>query len=84
MCDDDIKQALYSSWSEFEEALCMIGQRRADMEHCYATETTEQEFLALLSGKLREAREAIDSFAPEYYRETIEGWAQASAEAMHP
>ena len=81
---DDIKQALYSSWSEFEEALCMVGQRRADMEHGYATETTEQEFLALLAGQLREAREVIDDFAPEYYREILESWAQSAAEMSHP
>jgi hypothetical protein len=81
---DDIKQALYSSWCKFEEALCMTGQRQADMKYSYATETTEQEFLALLAGQLREAREVIDDFAPEYYRETLEDWAQAAAEANHP
>lgn len=81
---DDIKQALYSSWCEVEEALRMIGQRQADMKYSYATEHTEQEFLAILAGQLREAREVIDDFAPEYYRETLEGWAQASAEMSHP
>jgi len=81
---DDIKQALYSSWCEFEEALRMIGERRADMEHGYASATSEKEFLDLLAGQLREAREVIDDFAPEYYMETLEGWAQAAAEMSHP
>ena len=82
--NDDIKQALYSSWCKFEETLRMVGQRRADMEHGYACETTEQEFLALLAYQLRDAREVIDDFAPEYYRKTIEDWGQASAELTHP
>lgn len=81
---DDIQMALYASWLEFEEALSMVGQRRADMEHGYATETTEREFLALLAGKLSEARKVIDDFAPNYYRETMEGWAQGAAEMSHP
>ena len=34
---DDIKQALYSSWVEVEGTLRMIGERRADMEHGYAS-----------------------------------------------
>ena len=81
---DDIKQALYSSWYELEEALCMVGQRQADMKYGYATETTEQEFLALLADQLREARNMIEWLAPNYHQETLEDWAQGAAEMSHP
>ena len=81
---DDIKQALYSSWCEFEKALCMVGQRRADMKYSYATETTEQEFLHQLSVQLTHARNMIEEFAPNYHQETLEDWAQAAAEMSHP
>ena len=81
---DDIKQALYCSWCEFEEVLHQINMRQADMKHGYACETTEQEFLELLSNRLLDARRAIGDFAPEYHHETLEGWAQAAAEMSHP
>ena len=81
---DDIKQALYSSWCEVEEALIMIAQREANLRCGYACENTELEFLAILTNQLTEAREVIDDFAPEYYREPLEGWAQGAAEMSHP
>jgi len=34
--------------------------------------------------QLEKCSESVKSFAPNYHRETLEGWAQAAAEANHP
>ena len=81
---DDIKQALYSSWVEFEEALRMIQRQQASMKYDYADEITQEDFLVLLANKLNDARESINLFAPNYHRDTLEGWAQGAAEMSHP
>ena len=78
---DDIKQALYSSWEEFEEAQLMITKR---LLRFYDDGTTEQEFLASLAGQLTRARNMIEEFAPNYHDQTREGWAQGAAEMSHP
>ena len=81
---DDIKLARYSSWVEVEGTLRMIGERRADMEHGYASVISEKEFMVLLSSRLTKARNMIEEFAPNYHQETLEGWGQAAAEMSHP
>ena len=78
---DDIKQALYSSWADAEDALSMLQQVLRD--YPLAGKHLGEE-LSKVHDKLIECRESVDSFAPNYYRETIEGWAQAGAEASHP
>jgi len=77
---DDIKQALYSSWADAEDALCILMRVMAQHQHDWE-----------LRSELREVKETLDkcgesvrSFAPNYYRETMEGWAQAAAEMSHP
>ena len=80
----NIQQALYSSWAEFQEALLMIQQRESFFKHYVEQEHSEREFLLMLQIKLEHARDSIRDFAPNYHRDTLEGWAQASAEANHP
>lgn len=81
---DDIKQALYASWEEFETALRMVTKRQCEIKYRQAPEHTEQELLEMIQKQLEEARDSIKAFAPAYHRETLEGWAQGAAESMHP
>ena len=77
---DDIKQALYSSWSDSQDARCLLIRLKA--RYHFNKELVEE--LAEVLEKLEKCSESVKSFAPNYHRETIEGWAQAAAEANHP
>jgi len=78
---DDIKQALYSSWADAEDALCRLQQVLRD----YSLEGKHiGEELSEVHDKLIECRDSVKSFAPNYYRKTMEDWAQGAAEMSHP
>lgn len=77
---DDMKQALYSSWADSQDARCLLIKLKA--RYHFNKELVEE--LEEVLGKLEECSESVKSFAPNYHRETIEGWAQAAAEANHP
>jgi len=77
---DDIKQALYSSWADAEDASCILQGVMARYRHNQELVGELQEVL----DKLDECGESVRSFAPNYYRDTVEGWGQAAAEASHP
>lgn len=78
---DDIKQALYSSWSDAEDALCRLQQVLRD----YSLEGKHiSEELSEVHDKLIGCRNSVRAFAPNYYTKTMEDWAQAAAELSHP
>lgn len=77
---DDIKQALYSSWSDSQDARCLLIRLKA--RYHFNKELVEE--LTEVLEKLEKCSESVKSFAPNYHRETLEGWAQAAAEANHP
>lgn len=77
---DDIQQALYSSWGDAEDAACILQTVIARYRHNQELVGELQEVL----DKLNECGGSVKSFAPNYYRETMEGWAQAAAESSHP
>jgi hypothetical protein len=78
---DDIKQALYASWCDAEDALCRLQQIMRD----YSLEGKHiGDELSEVHDKLIECRDSVKEFAHKYYRRTIEVWAQAAAEASHP
>jgi len=77
---DDIKQALYSSWADAEDAACILQRVMARYRHNQELAGELQEVL----DKLGECGESVKSFAPNYHRETMDGWGQAAAEAGHP
>ena len=78
---DDIKQALYASWADAEDALCKL-QFVMGVYPVAGTEVGDA--LAEVHDKLIECRDSVKAFAPNYYRKTMEDWAQAGAEANHP
>ena len=77
---DDIKQALYSSWAEAEDARCMVIKLKARYHFNPELKDELDEILA----QLEQCGDSVRDFAPNYYRETVEGWAQGAAEANHP
>ena len=77
---DDIQQALYSSWGDAMNARCMVMALKA--RYHFNKELVEE--LNEVLEQLEECSESVKSFAPNYHRETLEGWAQAAAEANHP
>jgi hypothetical protein len=77
---DDIQQALYSSWADAADAACILQRVMARYRHNQELTSELQEVL----DKLKECGESVRSFAPNYHRETLEGWAQSAAESNHP
>jgi len=77
---DDIQQALYSSWADSQDARCLLIKLRA--RYHFNKELVEE--LSEVLEQLEKCSESVKSFAPNYHRETLEGWAQAAAEMSHP
>jgi len=77
---DDIKMALYASWADAEDAACILQRVMARYRHVSELQEELQEVL----DELDKCGESVRSFAPNYYKKTIEDWAEASAEANHP
>jgi len=78
---DDIKQALYSSWADAEDALCKLQL----VMGVYSVAGTEVgDALAEVHDALIDCRDSVKAFAPNYYSKTMEDWAQAAAEMSHP
>jgi hypothetical protein len=77
---DDTKQALYSAWANAEDAKCILQAIVA--RHRFNKELVEE--LTEVMEKLDECGDAVKDWAPNYYKETMEGWGQASAELGHP
>ncbi len=77
---DDIKQALYSSWAGAEDARCLLIKLKARYHFNPELKGELDEILV----QLEKCGDSVRDFAPNYYRETLEGWAQAAAEANHP
>lgn len=77
---DDFRQALYSSWADAEDARCLVIALKARYHF-------NKELVAELSEvleQLEQCSQSVRDFAPNYHRETVEGWAEAAAEANHP
>jgi len=77
---DDVKQALYSSWADAEDARCLVVVLKA--RYHFNRELTGE--LDTILEQLKKCGESVRDFAPNYHQETMEGWAQAAAEANHP
>ena len=77
---DDIKMALYASWADAEDAACILQRVMARHRHSPELLAELHEVLA----RLDQCGESVESFAPNYYRKTIQNWAEAAAEANHP
>jgi len=77
---DDFRQALYSSWADAEDARCLVVALKAR----YHFNTDLKGELDEILTQLEQCGQSVRDFAPNYHRETIEGWAQGAAEASHP
>jgi hypothetical protein len=77
---DDIKQALYSSWADAEDARCLVVALKA---RYHFNSELKGELDAILE-QLEKCGQSVRDFAPNFYRETVEDWAQAAAESNHP
>ena len=77
---DDTTQALYSAWANAEDAKCILQTIVA--RHRFNKELVEE--LTEVMEKLDECGDAVKDWAPNYYKETVEGWGQAAAEMSHP
>lgn len=77
---DDTTQALYSAWANAEDAKCLLQAIVA--RHRFNKELVEE--LTEVVEKLDECGYAVQDWAPNYYKDTMEGWAQGAAEMSHP
>lgn len=77
---DDMRGALYSCWADAEDARCALLELRARYHFNSELKTELDSILQKIEG----CGKSVRIWAPNYHRETLEGWALGALELNHP